>query len=75
MNKDRRERIAVVLEELSRQVELLTELHDEESDAFENMPEGLQSSERGQQSETARDKLEEAKTLVEQAVDELGGIE
>lgn len=43
-----------------RAKELIETAKDEESEAYENMPEGLQSSERGEQSQTAVSELENA---------------
>ena len=57
MNKDRRDRIAKIkeaLEDLRGQIE---DLQTEEQEAFDNMPESLQQSERGQASEAAADAL------------------
>lgn len=49
MNKERRKRLQKVIDKLE---ELGEELHDicsEEEDAYDNMPEGLQQADRGQQ--------------------------
>lgn len=75
MNADRRKRIAGILAQLEPLVSELEALHDEENEAFESMPEGLQQAERGQASEAAVDQLDEAKSSVESAVDALQGIE
>lgn len=42
---------------------------EEEQDAYDNMPEGLQQSERGQASEAALEALEEAQGNVQEALD------
>ena len=60
MNKDRRDRIAKIkeaLEDLRGQIE---DLQSEEQEAFDNMPESLQQSERGQASEAAAEALQSA---------------
>jgi ABC-type transporter Mla subunit MlaD len=54
------------LEESKRDLE---SLHDEEQDAFDNMPESLQQSERGQASETAISELDEVITKLGEAID------
>lgn len=67
MNKQRREKIdklkgrlsSVKMEVKSISSELSVIL-DEEQDAFDNMPEGLQSSYRGMCSEDAIDSMEES---------------
>lgn len=60
MNNQRRERISKIvsaLQELQSQIEDIT---SEEQDAFYNMPEGLQSSERGDKAQEAISNLESA---------------
>lgn len=67
MNKQRRKQLTQLLDALTETRESLDELHTEEQDAYDNMPEGLQESERGQAiSETAGD--------LENAVNELDSI-
>ena len=58
MNKERRKIIASVNEKLGEIIALLEEVTEAEREAFENMPEGLQSSERGELMESAIDTLE-----------------
>lgn len=75
MNKDRRARIEVQrakMMEIKHELELI---HGEEQEAFDNMPEGLQSSVRGVESEGAIDLLQEAIDSIEEADTSLGGIE
>lgn len=58
MNNERRARIRAIiskLEELNSEIE---DIRSEEQDAFDNMPEGLQSSERGDQAQEAISNLE-----------------
>jgi len=60
MNKQRRKSITDILvqvEELKSQIESLL---DEEQESFDNMPESLQGSERGEACETAINALQEA---------------
>ena len=71
MNKDRRDRIAKIkeaLEDLRGQIE---DLQSEEREAFDNMPESLQQSERGQASEAAADALQSAYDAADEAVTNL----
>ncbi len=87
MNKQRREKIAkalAVLEPLIASLDGvdLEDVASEEREAFDNMPEGLQQSEKGQASSDAADTLESAnesitsaKDALQEAVDGLQGIE
>lgn len=71
MNKDRRDRIAKIkeaLEDLRGQIE---DLQLEEQEAFDNMPESLQQSERGQASEAAADALQSAYDAADEAITNL----
>lgn len=60
MNKDRRKRIARAIDLINEAWEILEEVKDEEEEAYNNMPEGLQSSERGERMEQYIEILEEA---------------
>jgi hypothetical protein len=72
MNRERRKQIADII----KQIEALADLNDlaqeirdiaaDEQEAFDNMPESLQQSERGQASEAAISALEEAADTLEQ---------
>lgn len=53
MNKNRRDRLAKLSDQISDIMEKLEELRDEELEAFENLPESLNSSERGETMQTA----------------------
>lgn len=75
MNKQRRKMIADVVERLEAAKSDLEMIRDEEQDAFDNMPEGLQGSERGETMEEAIGHLDEAVESVEEALDELGEVE
>lgn len=48
MNKLRRKQIAEAIELIERAKEILEEVRDDEQEAFDNMPEIFQSSERGE---------------------------
>ena len=60
-------------EYLYRNIELSSIL-SEEQDAFDNMPEGLQSSYRGMCSEDAIDNMEEASEKLDEVIELLGDI-
>lgn len=71
MNKQRRisiEAITAKLEELKEELEMLQE---EEQMAFDNLPESFQGSDRGQKMETCIDKLADAVSDLENAIDNL----
>lgn len=72
MNKDRRNRISALVSELEDIAARIAELADEEQEAFDNMPESLQQSERGQQSEEAAGILNDARDAAEDLVSNLG---
>lgn len=79
MNKERRKRIASVITKLERKdyaletmQEILPELERilmEEEDAFSNMPEGIQMSDRGSDSEEAQENIQSAIDSIEEYVD------
>lgn len=81
MNKQRREKIR----QLKTQIDLirtnlkkasseLSSILNEEQDAFDNMPEGLQSSYRGMCSEDVIDSMEEASDKLDEVIELLDDI-
>lgn len=60
MNNDRRKRITEAQELLSQARAILEIVRDEEQEAYENLPESLQVSERGLKMEDALDILDNA---------------
>ena len=81
MNKQRREKIKQlkarfqdIQTELKQASSELSSILNEEQDAFDNMPEGLQSSYRGMCSEDAIDNMEEASEKLDEVIDLLGDI-
>lgn len=60
MNKIRRKEIAKAIELMELAREILESVRDEEQEAFDNMPESLQGSERGEAMEEYIYTLEEA---------------
>ena len=81
MNKQRRGKIGKLKARIqSTQIELkqlsseLSSILNEEQDAFDNMPEGLQSSYRGMCSEDAIDNMEEASEKLDEVIELLGDI-
>ena len=81
MNKQRREKIGKLKARIqSTKIELkqvsseLSSILNEEQDAFDNMPEWLQSSYRGMCSEDAIDSMEEASEKLDEAIELLDDI-
>lgn len=81
MNKQRREKIGKLKTRIqSTQSELkqisseLSSILNEEQDAFDNMPEGLQSSYRGMCSEDAIDNMEAASDKLDEVIELLGDV-
>ena len=60
MNNARRKALNSIIERLEGLKENLQTVLDEEQDAFDNLPEGLQMSERGETMEGAIDNMAEA---------------
>lgn len=69
MNKTRRKKLTKIKDLLSDECENIEILYEEEYEYLENMPENLQSSERYEQAENAVNSLEEAMTLINNAMD------
>lgn len=71
MNKQRRKGIINAIKAIQSAIELI--LQDEEN-AYENMPENLQGSYRGEESEEAQDNLQSAIDALEEAIGYLEDI-
>lgn len=69
--KSRIEAILVEINDIHDNLEIVL---DEEQDAFDNMPENLQYSERGENSSNAIDSLTEAISNLEEAISNLEEI-
>ncbi len=66
MNASRRKEIQDILNELSGLRCRIEDLQSEEQEAFDNMPEGLKQSGRGQASEAAASALENAVSAIDE---------
>lgn len=71
MNKQRRDTIGKLLAVLEPLEDDLANLESDEADAFGNLSEGLQQSERGQVSEAAANALANAKSSYDDLVNSL----
>ena len=74
MNKERRKRISKYLEELEFIQSEVQSIKDEEQDAYDNLPESIQLSDRGCQIEAYADALDEAYYNLQEAIDTLFDI-
>ena len=71
MNKSRRQRIRDIRREIESCKENLQKILDEEQDYFDNMPENLQGSMRGSDSEDTIDTMENCIEDLENIIKEL----
>lgn len=74
MNRQRRKKLAEAVELLNRANEIISNVLDEEQEAFDNLSEGLQETERGQQMSDYIDTLTEAQDNSENDRDALDEI-
>ena len=74
MNKQRRQKIRDVRKEIENCKDNLQKILDEEQDYFDNMPENLQGSVRGSDSEDAIDTMENCIEDLENIIKELTEI-
>lgn len=74
MNNVRRNDIKLAMREIEIGKNMLDRVLGDEEDAFDNMPENLQSSTRGMESEEAQDILSEAIDALEEVLDLLRDI-
>jgi hypothetical protein len=71
MNQARRTALNKVIAELQNQSDALSLVIDEEQEAFDNMPEGLQQSEKGQQTEENLYVLRESQEAIEEIISQI----
>lgn len=71
MNAQRRKQIQKAIGLLSEARAILEEVTEEEQEAFDNMPDGLQASERGETMEENIYRLEEAVSAIEEQENEM----
>ena len=68
MNKERRAEIARAIELMATAAEILEVCASEESEYHDNMPESIQSGERGERAQAAVDALTEAADALNEAM-------
>ena len=69
MNKVRRKELAKAIELMEQAMNIISECREEEQDAFDNLPEGIQDSERGDQMQEYIDMMEEAYDELDDQID------
>lgn len=74
MNNERRGRLREIKTKLDDLYEQIESVKDDEEYAFDNMPENLQYSMRGEESQDAVDALDEALEKLEEVTDLLEGV-
>ena len=74
MNRERRAKLKEIIDNIEKVKGKLREVLNDEENAFDNMPENLQSSMRGEESQEAMDSMEEAVDLLEEAIEQLNSI-
>lgn len=75
MNTQRRKRRDEAIEKLNEALAIIEEIKDEEDTAYENMPESLQESERGEHLQENVDALESIYDEIETQVSELEEVD
>lgn len=75
MNRNRREKLKQAISLLDSAYKIILQASEEEQDSFDNLPENLQESERGEKMEdaiseleSATEKIEEVKENIENAI-------
>lgn len=74
MNKERRNKISLVISNLETNKEDLENVRDSEQESFDNMPESLQESERGQEMETNIEIFEDVINSLDEMIEMLSEI-
>lgn len=74
MNKERRTMIEKIITRIENIKDELQDVLSDEEFAFDNMPENLQYSERGEASQEAIDSMSEAIDNLEEAIEQLQNI-
>lgn len=72
MNKQRRKDLLDVAESLQEALDRLSEVRDEEQEAFDNMPESLQYGSRGGAMQEAIDTMDEWESEIDEIKSRIG---
>jgi hypothetical protein len=71
MNKERRKEIGRALDKLDEARVILETVGDEERDYFDNMPEGIQNSEKGERADEVADGIYDVYNEIETLISNL----
>ena len=74
MNKRRRKELARAADLLRQALEIVGSVRDEEQEAYDNLPEGLQSAPRGEAIQEAAENLDTTHAELESTIDTLAEI-
>ena len=74
MNKDRRKSIEQIVDKINEIKADLTCVRNDEEEAYDNLPAGIQSSERGDSMQEAIEAMDDADGALQEAVDFLEEI-
>ena len=74
MNKERRNALYKIVNTLDEKSKELEKIRDEEQDCYDNLPEGLVDSERGEAMSENCDDLDSAVDSLEEVIDYIKGV-
>lgn len=74
MNKERRKRIEAIQDKIAELQTELQDIRDEEEEAYDNLPCGIQDSEMGEGMQEAIDTMENVDNSLQDAYDSLGEL-
>jgi hypothetical protein len=74
MNKSQRKQLNEWKDQLEEIKSCLETMQEDETEKLDNMPEGLQESERGEAMQFAIDQLDEASTYLQDSIDAINEI-
>lgn len=74
MNQERRNTLEQISETIGELIAQAEELLEQETEAYDNLPESIQNSNRGESMQTAIDALESMQSSLEEAADRIDDI-
>lgn len=74
MNKERRKRLNMVVDSLVDNQSILESVMEDESDVYENMPDGLKESDRGCTMEENIETLDEIVSDISELIDKINDL-
>lgn len=75
MNKQRRSALAKVADDINSAMMKLEDIKNDEQDAFDNLPESIQDSERGSQMEENIENMEDGISYLQDALDSISEVD